>query len=635
MAAAMLVLFAACEKTPEQTTETSSQTATQATTAAGETTASTDEATTAATTSGGEIPVVEYVKNDPIEEKFGKYVTVTYNPAYCSVTASVEAGVGSKETVTLSIEMKNGIIFDGWTKPTQLSSGAYAETIVNGAKPLETKTTYTLTVSEETSIFANYSVKVIYNANGGTVTGGGTTYEQKYSVVWYKCPVTLPEQNYFAREGYTLSEYNTKPDGSGTAISLGSRVFTDDKGETTLYCIWEKQSPEADFEYTASGVTATITSYKGLDETVVIPDTLGGANVTSIASGAFKGSTAKKVILSKNVRTVNDKAFSSSKIDSLVIFDSLTYITDSAFDPSQLKNLRINAALGMFRNWMQTQSTTKLDRLVYATGKGIKKFVMYGGSGSLYGFECKQIDEALGGEYCVINVGSNANATAAFFFDWFEDLVTEDDIIMWVPELGSFMLGDTRFTDRLWGVVSGQYDAFRYVDVSEFTNVLTTYTSYAGQHAAASDFVSDSYSQTKEPNAYGGYGSYDVYGDLISLRAHEDGSKDYNFSQYPEFYFYMSELISKISENGTRIYFAPAAMIRDGDGISDAAYAAYIGKIKDAFPELIHIVSDYNDLLVDYEYRYNSQWHFTWDGAVIRTKQLVPDIIAQVEKDGK
>ena len=151
----------------------------------------------------------------------------------------------------------------------------------------------------------------------------------------------------------------------------------------------------------------------------------------------------------------------------------------------------------------------------------------------------------------------------------------------------------------------------------------------------ACDFVPDSYSQTKEPNAYGEYGSYDVYGDLISLRAHEDGSKDYNFNQYPEFYFYMSELISKISESGTKIYFAPAAMIKDGDGISDAAYAAYIEKIKSAFPELIHIVSDYKDLLVDYEYRYNSQWHFTWDGAVVRTKQLVPYIVAQAEKDGK
>ncbi len=637
MAAAMLALLAACTTTPVDTTAGTSSASTEPTGAtAVTTTASETGATTAtATSSGGETPVVEIVKNDPVKEKFGKYVSVIYNPAYCKVTASVEAGVGSKETVTLSIEMNDGFIFDGWTVPTQLSSGAYAETIVNGAKPVETKTTYSLTVSEETNIFANYSFKVIYNANGGTAQGGGDTYEQKFSAVWYKCPVSLPEKGYFIREGYTLSEYNTKPDGSGTAVSLGSRVFTDDKGVTTLYCIWEKQSPEADFEYTGSGLTATITSYKGTDETVVIPDTLGGAKVITVGAGAFKGTTAKKVILSKNVRNVNDKAFAGSDIDSLVIFDSLTFITDNAFDPGQLKHLRINASLGMFKNWMQTQSTTKLDRLVYAAGKGIKKLVMYGGSGSLYGFECKQIDEALNGKYCVINVGSNANATAAFFFDWFEELVTEDDIILWVPELGSYMLGDTRFTDRLWGVISGHYDAFRNVDISEFSNVLTTYTSYAGQHVTACDFVPDSYSQTKEPNAYGEYGSYDVYGDLISLRAHEDGSKDYNFTQYPEFYFYMSDLIARISENGTRIYFAPAAMIKDGDGISDAAYEAYVGKIKNAFPKLIHIVSDYKDLLVDYEYRYNSQWHFTWDGAVVRTKQLVPYIEAQVEKDGK
>lgn len=638
LAAAMLVVLVACTTTPTDTTAATSSatTASSVATSATDDTAATADATTEATTaSGGETPVVEIVKNDPVKEKIGKYVFVTYNPAYCTVTGSVEAGVGSKETVTLSIEMNDGFVFDGWTQPTQLAGGTYAETIVNGAKPIETKTTYTLTVSEETSVFANYSFKVIYNANGGTAQGGGDTYEQKFSAVWYKCPVSLPEKGYFTRGGYTLSEYNTKPDGSGTAISLGSRVFTDDNGVTELYCIWEKQSPEADFEYTTSGSSATVTLYKGTDETVVIPDTLGGANVTTVGSKAFDKSSAKKVILSKNVKTVNDKAFAGSEIDSLVIFDSLTYITDNAFNPGQLKNLRINAALGMFRNWMQTQSTTKLDRLVYATGKGIKKLVMYGGSGSLYGFECKQIDQALGGEYCIINVGSNANATAAFFFDWFEELVTEDDIILWVPELGRYMLGDTSFTDRLWGVISGHYDAFRNVDVSEFDNVLTTYTSYASQHAAAADFVPDSYSQTKEPNAYGEYASYDFYGDLISLRAHEDGSKDYSFNQHPEYYFYMSDLIAKISDNGTRIYFAPAAMIKGGDGINDASYNAYIARINDAFPELIHIVSDYNDLLVEYENRHNSQWHFTWDGAVARTKQLVPYIVAQVEKDGK
>ena len=646
LAAAMLLALAACTNTPAEPTEQTSTVATtekteastagtSASTATGGTAESTTSSTTAATTataSGGTTPVEPTVKNDPIDVLIGQYVTLRYNPAYCEVESSVKAGIGSKETVTLTIKMNDGFIFDGWTEKTIVGytgegkdrKPVYVDTIVNGSKVKSADTTYSITVSEETTVYANYSVKVKYDPNGGTVKGGGKTYEQKYSVVWYKCPVTLPEEGYFTREGYTLSEYNTKPDGSGTAISLGSRVFMDDKPETTLYCIWEKQSPEADFEYTVSGNRATVTSYKGSDETVVIPDKLGGANVGVIGANAFKGSTAKKVILSKNVQSVNDRAFSGSDIDSLVIFDSLMSITDNAFAPAQLKHLRINAAMGMFNNWMQNQSTTKLDRLVYATGKGIKKFVIYGGSGALYGLDCSQIDNALNGRYCVINVGSNANATAAFFFDWFEDLVTEDDIIMWAPELGSMMLGDTWFTDRMWGVISGQYDAFRYVDISEFDNVFKTYTSYAGQHKAAVSSAPDSYPQ-----------SYDVYGDYIAARDHADGSKDYNFNQSPEFYFYMAELISRIAENGTKIYYTYPAMIKGGDGISDAAVEAFTNKLKDAFPGLTVISDDYTVALIDYEYRFDSQWHFTWEGAVIRTKQLVPDIVAQVEKDGK
>lgn len=645
LAVTMLLALAACTTTPAEPTGSTSTAATtekteasaagtSASAAVSGTTESTTSSTTAATTattSGGTTPVEPTVKNDPIDVLIGQYVTLRYNPAYCEVESSVKAGIGSKETVTLTIKMNDGFIFDGWTE--KMIAGytgegkdrkpVYVDTIVNGSGVVCTDTTYSFTVSEEKSVYANYSVKVKYDPNGGTVKGGGKTYEQKYSVVWYKCPVTLPEEGYFTREGYTLSEYNTKPDGSGTAISLGSRVFMDDKPETTLYCIWEKQSPEADFEYTVSGSLATITSYKGSDETVVIPDKLGGANVGVIGANAFKGSTAKKIILSKNVQSVNDRAFSSSDIDSLVIFDSLMSITDNAFGSRQLKHLRINAAMGMFNNWMQNQSTTKLDRLVYATEKGVRKYVIYGGSGALYGLDCSQIDEALDGRFCVINVGSNANATAAFFFDWFEDLVTENDIIMWAPELGTMMLGETRFSDRMWGVISGQYDAFRYVDISEFDNVFKAYTSYAGQHKAAVSSAPDSYPQ-----------SYNVYGDYIAPRDHKDGGKDYDFNKNPSEYFYMSELIERITGNGTRIYYTYPAMIKGGDGISDAAVASFTKSMKIAFPELTFITDDYTIALLDYEYRFDSQWHFTWEGAVLRTKQLVPDIVAQVEKDG-
>ncbi|MBO4354536.1 MAG: leucine-rich repeat protein, partial [Clostridia bacterium] len=547
--------------------------------------------------------------------KFGKYVTVMYNPAYCTVTAEVEAGVGSREEVTLKIKMRDGYIFNGWSEE---------KAIINGGAAKSTAVEYKFTAEAETHVYANYSVRIIYHANGGAVFGGAETYEQKYSVVWYKCPVTLPEKGYFVRDGYTLSEYNTQPDGSGTAISLGSRAFMDDEPTLDLYCIWEKQSSVEDFTYSKSGSEVTITKYNGSAATVVIPDKIDGAKVTKIASNAFKGSRSTKVILSKNVKTVESNAFSGSKIDSFVMFDSLMSIPDSAFASGQLKHLRINAALGMFNNWMQNGGTPKLDRALYSTSKGLKSIVIYGGSGAHNGLDCVQIDKALEGKYYITNVGCNANVSAAFYFDWFEDILSEDDIILWMPELGSYMLGDTWFSDRLWGITSGHYDVFRSVDISEFSNVFGSYCSYAYTHATAQSLYSDSFPT-----------GIDVYADSIGQGEHQDGDISYDFYQSPEYYFYMADVIERITDKGTSIYFTYAAMIKQSFDVTAENFKYYTDKVKAAFPQLTFITSDYNVCLVDYQYRFDSNWHLTRAGAIVRTSQLVPDIVEQVKKEGR
>jgi len=651
--AAMLTGIVACSLEPVSTTATADTTATTADTTAttagttattadttattadttattADTTASTDgttatteetTATTEETTRHDPTTDPDYVRNDPVMEKIGKYVTVMYNPAYCKVTGSAQSGIGSRENVTLTIEMNEGYSFNGWSN---------AKAIVSGGTVASRDTTYTFTATADTIIYPNYSVMVTYHSNGGT-SKTGETYDQKYSVVWYKCPWTLPENGYFTRDGYTLSEYNTKPDGSGTAVSLGSRVFMDDKPTLDLYCIWEKQSDAEDFTYTVSGNEATITKYNGSDDTVVIPDKLGGVKVATIASGAFSGSKATKVILSKGVSTIQNNAFSGSSIDSLVIFDSLTNITDGAFSSGQLKHLRINAKLNLFNNWMQNGSTTKLDRFVYATSKGLKSIVMYGGSGSINGFDCVQIDEALDGEYCIINVGSNANASAAFFFDWFEDHITSEDILLWVPEIGSYMLGDTRFSDRLWGLVSGHYDAFRDVDISEFTNVFGAYSSFVYTHVSAQTSDYDAFPTYEDANK-NRFPSYSVYGDNMVPREHVEKPYNYGFNVEPEYYFYMSDLIERITDRGIKVYFSFAAMDASGGNLTDANFEQYTNKLMSAFPQ-IKIISDYKACLVPHELFYDSEWHLTREGAIYRTKQIVPYIVAQIEKD--
>lgn len=614
MSVMLCTAFVACsnETTPKDTTTSGTSQSCCSTTL--------DTQGSQTTSDKPDVPTPAVSENDNVSEKVGDHVTVVYNPAYCKVGTAAEQGIGSKQNVTLTIEMKDGFIFDGWTE---------GNLVANGKEPASTEKTYSFTASEDVTVYANYSVTLNYHANGGT-SKTGETYTQKYSVAWYKCPSTLPEQGYFTREGYTLSEYNTKPDGTGYAVSLGSRMFMDDKPVVDLYCIWEKQSPVTDFEFEVTNGKAAVTKYKGTDETVVIPDTYEGNPVTKIKSNAFVDSTLKKVILSKNVVTVENNAFALCDLESIVIFDSLMQISDKSFDSGAIKSLRVNAVLDLYSSWMQGQTTLKLDRLVYATGKGIKKVVIYGGSGALHGLDCSQIDDAFNNEYCVINVGSNANASAAFYFDWFEDCVTKDDVVLWVPEAGSYMLGSTRFSDRLWGVNAGHYDSFRYVDVSKYSGVFDTYSSFAQQHSSAQ--------QSYEKCGL----NYSKYGDLLTRDTYTNSSHNYNlFNQNPKDYTYMASKIESISEKGTRLYFTFASMDEDGTvggktPIKEAAddMAKYLSQITSAFPQLT-VISEYENCLVPHDAMYNSEWHLLWEGAVIRSGKLAADIKTQLAKEGK
>ena len=202
-------------------------------------------------------------------------------------------------------------------------------------------------------------------------------------------------------------------------------------------------------------------------------------------------------------------------------------------------------------------------------------------------------------------------------------MVTDKDIVLWMPENGSYMLGDTRFDYRLFSATSTHYDAFKDMDLTNYTGVLSAYRQYAMDHMSKQFTSLETFSD-----------SYNKYGDYNKPRETNGNVYSYNLRTDPTKYKYMSSIISDMAAKGVKLYFTYAVMDRSADGISDEIFEGYEKKIKQAFPEMT-IISDYKNCLVDHEYMYNSEWHLTWEGAVVRTKQLVPDILAQLEKEEK
>jgi hypothetical protein len=88
---------------------------------------------------------------------------------------------------------------------------------------------------------------------------------------------------------------------------------------------------QAQFSYTATNQTVTITGYTGTSGVVAIPSTIDVLPVTSIESDAFYGSSITSVTIPNSVTSIGDDAFSYCSLTSVTIGNSVTSIGDYAF----------------------------------------------------------------------------------------------------------------------------------------------------------------------------------------------------------------------------------------------------------------------------------------------------------------
>ena len=246
-------------------------------------------------------PSVSVVYTDNSAVAAGRYhavavvTAISDNYRLAETTFSLDWSIveGAKFRFSVSggtADQPTGELFDGTTvritpdDPDWFLGWSLGATLENGGQFLTGQADYSFRLNSDTALFANYTAHtdgtVVYDLSGGKTKADGKGYSTAvFSSPFHLCYSTVVDNGTFYRSGYTLLEYNTEPDGSGTPVNPGGKIPVPAGSALHLYAVWAEWSPEEDFIYTVADGKATVVSYLGDDDPLVIPESLGGYQI--------------------------------------------------------------------------------------------------------------------------------------------------------------------------------------------------------------------------------------------------------------------------------------------------------------------------------------------------------------------
>ena len=475
---------------------------------------------------------------------------------------------------------------------------------------------------------------VTYHANGGTGLTGEETVSRRYGLSTHPRPNTETGAGLFTRESHTLTGWNTRADGQGTRIGLGSRV-TPVNGAVRLYAQWAAWADEADFDRTEDEEGITVTGYRGKDEKLAVPAYIGGKPVRTIAAGAFDGCASREIILPDTIRTVEDGAFRDCALTELTLFDSVSQISDDAFtDCPGLTTLRINAIEAPYGYIFRKESAyaDKVEMLLAARGR--KKLVFYGGCSMWYNLDAIQADRLFGDEYVIINMGLNGTVSSAVQMQIMAPYLEEGDVLFHTPELSSCqqLMLTTELTDNdssLWCGLENNYDLFTAVDLKTVSGVFSSLCHYLGMKDRRTDyqqFFSDDY-RTPYLDRYGSVpfyrsGTKKNLGDQVSLDPGLIGEGKLET---------LAGYYALLRSQGVRVYVSYACVNmdavpeeqRDNVAVMDRTFRGRI----DEMPG-VSLISELNDYLFRNTDFYDTNYHLCSEPAKANTAKWMADLSA-------
>ena len=556
------------------------------------------------------------------------YITVLHNDAVVSesfVTAD------RRGDVELELTLAEGYGFDGCNYLGDYSVSGYTGNVVLRLQDVK----YDVRLEIETGQLED---AIYYHLNGGSFCDPqmeGDSYVRFADLSHHLRANTDIATGTIYRDGYTQTGWNTQPDGSGQQIGLGSRV-TAGEGTLHLYAQWVAWTDGAWFSYAPDSVTAdpddiVLTGYLGDPEItrLVIPAQIDGYTVSGIGENFAQGLALTELILPNTIMYVQRGAFVDTGIEAIWFFDNLEEIYDKSFS-SGIRTVHINAVLAprYSTDCDHAQFAENMDRLILNAEQ--KKLVFFAGCSMSYGLRSDLVEEAFGGEYTVFNMGVIGGTNASFQFDCITAYLSEGDILIHAPEEMSEyqLLHNTRSEVRIFYCVESNYDLLALADLSNTELLFNNYTEYTrGRLQAEAVYTYEDYN----PN-------YNLYGDYIVPRPNsgEDAAFDIVACYLPDCVnadsvARLNEKYDRIAEKGATVFFSFAPINRNAVPEEEQAvksWEQFENNVRNGLKAEHRVISEVEDYMMAGQYFFDTDYHLTDEGAVIRTEMLIGDIKA-------
>ncbi len=573
--------------------------------------------------------------------------------------------VPKSEMLQLTVENDRGLtrITEGsewWAEPgvaTVVASGYAGDMFIgwslnnyieDGGTLLSTELEYTFYMNKTTKLYANFvnlsEYEIIYHANGGTVKGSEDdtyTFTGKFSEM-FSMQQTLESNGTFEREGYVAVGYSTEPanyedyatvnDIPGFS-NMGGVCQVGETAKLDLYVVWAKATDESKFTFS----NGAITGYKGTDRVVIIPEKIGGKEVQKINTGVFTGNITR-VVIPKTVTSVAEKAFSNcAALSEVVFFDSLTEVYNSSFNSCpRISTICLNAQrLPKYSGTAEGSFCIKYERVRTATQP---KIVVVSGSSTLNGLVSDVMEENFPG-YTVVNYGTNAQNSSTFFLDVISNYVNEGDLIIHAPEFtAGNPMGGNAIQPKLFRANEQCYDIFREVDMTKYTDFWDSWRKFLNGDPSDSsltpalNLASKKYQLTNT--------GMNKYGDLANSRP--GPTKDsfggattkfnYNLLKYNN----LNRVNKQITENGGTLLMSFGTFDLARMNPSQTNQEEYDKFTADCQSKLDYpVISNVGTYIMEHALFHNSEWHCSYEGALIRTENLTADLRKYLASVGK